>query len=294
MACLTCNDDAVGGHSEFKSGCEAALHDAIEQHAISVQYQPQFDLQTGAGCGVEALARWVQSSGQMVTPAAFIPVAEETGMIHSLGAWVLECACTEALTWCGAASAPGRLSVNVSPLQIDASFVDVVRGILARTGFPVHRLELEITESAFLGSAQETISYLRRWKNLGVRISLDDFGVGYSCLSYLCRLPLDRLKLDKSMIDRIPSDKKSVAVVRSIISPADALGLDVIAEGVETQSQLSVLADLGCNQAQGYLFARPMPAKAAQVALNKSWGNRAMFMPGLPSINTSTGEWHAA
>jgi EAL domain-containing protein (putative c-di-GMP-specific phosphodiesterase class I) len=255
---------------------ELALAEALRLNALHVEYQPQFDLDSGKGCGVEALARWTRSSGECVAPSVFIPLAERAGMIHALGAWILQAACATASAWCNRGSRPTTLSVNVSALQIDEQFSTVIERALKLSRFPANRLELEITESALIANPALTIEHLDEWKQLGVRIALDDFGTGYSSLSYLTRLPVDRLKLDRSLIHRMTLDRKSAAVMRSIVSLGAELDMEVIAEGVETEVQLQMLRDLGCPQVQGYLLGRPMPAEQAQSVLGRPWGNRPM------------------
>jgi EAL domain-containing protein (putative c-di-GMP-specific phosphodiesterase class I)/PAS domain-containing protein len=252
----------------------ANLGDAIQLHALSIQYQPQFELHTGRGCGVEALARWTRSTGEIIAPSVFIPLAERVGMIHALGAWVLKSACQTAYAWCSRDAQRTTLSVNVSALQINEEFCTVIGRTLKESGFPAKHLELEITESVLIGNAELTIECLKQWKRLGVQIAVDDFGTGYSSLNYLSRLPVDHLKLDQSLIHRMTLDAKSKTVIRSIISLGADLGIDVIAEGVETEQQFQMLQDLGCPRVQGYLLGRPMPPKQAQLALRKAWGNR--------------------
>jgi EAL domain-containing protein (putative c-di-GMP-specific phosphodiesterase class I) len=263
----------------------AEFGDAMERHALSVHYQPQFDIKTGRGCGVEALARWVLCSGENIAPSVFIPLAERAGIIHSLGAWMLKSACETAYAWCSRDAQRTTLSVNVSALQIDEDFYAVLRRTLEKSGFPAKQLELEITESALLANPDLTIDCLKQWKTLGVRIAMDDFGTDSSSLTYLCRLPVDRLKLDQSLTHRMTLDSKSAEVARLIVSLGTELGIDIIAKGVETEQQLKMLTDLGCPRAQGYLLGRPMPAKQAQLALRKVWGNRVMPIPS-PSRNT--------
>jgi EAL domain-containing protein (putative c-di-GMP-specific phosphodiesterase class I) len=257
-----------------------ALGDAMQRHALSVHYQPQFDVKTGRGCGVEALARWVLCSGESIAPSVFIPVAERSGLIHALGAWMLNSACETAYAWCGREAQRTTLSVNVSALQIDEDFNTILGRTLEKSHFPAQQLELEITESALIANPELTIGYLKQWKEMGVRIAMDDFGTGYSSLSYLSRLPVDCLKLDQSLIHRMTQDVKTAAVTRLIVSMGAELGIDVVAEGVETERQLKMLTDLNCPRVQGYLLGRPMPAKQAQIALRKPWGNRP---PPLPS-----------
>ena len=268
---------------------EASLGDALQHRALGIQYQPQFELHTGRGCGVEALARWTLCSGQIVSPSVFIPVAERTGLIHALGAWVLKSACETAHAWCSRDAQRTTLSVNVSPLQINEEFCAVIQHTLKDSGFPAKHLELEITESALIGNADLTIECLKQWKRLGVQIAVDDFGTGYSSLNYLSRLPVDRLKLDQSLIHQMTLDAKSATVMRSIISLGAELGIDVIAEGVETEQQFRMLEDLGCPRVQGYLLGRPMPPKQAQVALRKAWGNRPSpaFRPSRIAVGES-------
>lgn len=270
------------------SRLEARLTDALQRQQLIIQFQPQFELHTGRGCGVEALARWTLCNGQTVGPSVFIPLAERIGMIDALGAWVLKAACEAAYTWCRDAQRT-TLSVNVSALQIHDDFSTVIRQTLKNSGFPAKQLELEITESALVGHADQTIECLNQWKRLGVQIAVDDFGTGYSSLNYLSRLPVDRLKLDQSLIHRMTVDAKSATVLRSIISLGAELGIDVVAEGVETEQQLRMLQDFGCPRVQGYLLARPMSPKQASVVLRKAWGNRTVpiFHP-----KTTYGEAH--
>lgn len=270
---------------------EIELGDALQRHALSVQYQPQYDLKTGRGCGVEALARWVLSTGEIIPPSVFIPVAERAGLIHDLGAWVLQSACESAVAWCGRPRPLATLSVNVSALQIDRDFCDIVGRTLKHFGFSAGQLELEITESALIANADLTIEYLQEWKRLGVRIAVDDFGTGYSSLIYLSRLPIDRLKLDRSLVHMMTQSTKSAAVMRSIVALGAELGIDVMAEGVETEQQFQMLTDLECPRVQGYLLGRPMSATQAQIALRKTWGNRLKqeFRP----VRQAVGESHA-
>jgi EAL domain-containing protein (putative c-di-GMP-specific phosphodiesterase class I) len=251
---------------------ELDLGDALRRHALSVQYQPQFDLRTGRGCGVEALARWTRSTGESVPPSKFIPIAERSGMIGDLGAWVLQSACEALAHWCARIPLM-TLSVNVSALQIGEEFSGTLRRTLKQFHFPERQLELEITESALLEDTDQSIECLKEWRRLGVRVAVDDFGSGYSSLNYLTRLPVDRLKLDQSLIRMMTSDTRGAAIIKTILSLGSTLGIDVIAEGVETEDELRMLMQLGCRGAQGYLLGRPMTATQAQVVLKKPWGN---------------------
>jgi EAL domain-containing protein (putative c-di-GMP-specific phosphodiesterase class I) len=251
---------------------EAGLHDALQRHAIGVHYQPQFNLQSGCGCGVEALARWVLVSGENVAPAFFIPVAERGGLIDTLGSRVLQSACNTAAAWRGSEAERLTVSVNVSTLQINGKFFRTLAGILETSGLQGPRLELEIAEAAVLANTDLTARCLKQWKELGVRIAVNA-GTNYSSLAYLSRLPIDRLKLDQSLIRNMLLGDQAAGLVNALISLGAELGIDVIAEGVETEPQFQMLKELGCLQVQGYLLGRPMPAVQAQIALRKPWGN---------------------
>jgi predicted signal transduction protein with EAL and GGDEF domain len=252
---------------------EAGLDEALQRHAIGVHYQPQFELQSGRGCGLKALARWILTSGDCVAPAIFIPVAEQAGMIDTLGASVLQSACNTAAAWRGRDAERLTVSVNVSTRQINGKFFRTLGGVLETSGLQARCLELEIAESAVLANRDLTAECLRQWKRLGVRIAVNHAGTNYSSLSYLSQLPIDRLRLDKSLIRDLTLDNGAAGVVHALISLGAELGVEVIAEGVETGPQFHMLTELGCPQVQGYLFARAMPAVQAQVALRKPWGN---------------------
>jgi len=250
------------------------LDEALRGSGFSLEFQPQFGLAAGEGRGFEALARWTLPSGITIAPSTFIPFAERTGMIHALGAWVLQAACEAAQSCCSCGPVAPTLSVNVSARQVNRDFHSVIRECLNRTGFPAKQLVLEITESALMAETPLTIACLSQWKELGIQIALDDFGTGYSSLNYLGRLPVDRLKVDQSLVHRMATDRKSAIVMRSILALGSDLGLCVVAEGIETEHQLQMLMDFGCPQAQGYLLGRPMPVRQAQVTLRRAWGNR--------------------
>jgi EAL domain-containing protein (putative c-di-GMP-specific phosphodiesterase class I)/GGDEF domain-containing protein len=260
--------------AESRPPVEEGLDDALRRDAIGVHYQPQFDLQSGRGCGVEALARWSLASGINVAPAIFIPVAERSGMIDTLGASVLRSACETIAGWRGGRDAERlTVSVNVSTLQINQKFFKVLSKILETSGLEPRRLELEIAEAAVIENSQLVAQSLKQWKQLGVRVAVNHAGTNYSSLGYLSRLPIDRLKLDRSLIQGMTLDDKAAGVIHAMISLGAALAIDVIAEGVETEQQFQLLTHLGCRQVQGYLLGRPMPALQAQVALRKPWGN---------------------
>jgi EAL domain-containing protein (putative c-di-GMP-specific phosphodiesterase class I) len=282
-----------GGRSTEKPifRIDRELAAALDREAISVQYQPQYEVATGRCCGVEALARWILPTGRNVAPSAFIPVAEQFGMIHDLGRLMLKKACATARPWCSSGAEPFTLSINVSALQIDAAFCRLLERTLKQFRFPAAQLELEITESALIVNPTRTIDYLNEWKRLGVRIAIDDFGTGYSSLYYLTRLPVDRLKIDRSLVQRLTLDFKSVSVMRLILALATELAFDVIAEGVETKQELRMLADLGCPKVQGYLLCRPLPAHQAQIALATTYAD--LVRPSLGD-HLAENEAHAA
>jgi diguanylate cyclase (GGDEF)-like protein/PAS domain S-box-containing protein len=268
----------VERHAKQQLRLETGLRNAITQHELILHYQPQFEIQSGRVCGIEALARWLRSDGEAVAPSVFIPLAEHTGLIAALGEWVLQEACETVATWQGLGEEPPTLCVNVSAHQICKQFSATIARVVELTGFPAERLELEITESVLITNAQLVLECLEQWKRLGVRIAVDDFGTGYSSLSYLSLLPVDRLKLDKSLIQSMTSEPKDAAIVRAIISLGEELGVAVIAEGVETEDQFEMLQRLGCQQVQGYLLAPPACATDARTLLMSRWGAR-------PSIN---------
>jgi EAL domain-containing protein (putative c-di-GMP-specific phosphodiesterase class I)/GGDEF domain-containing protein len=252
---------------------EAGLDDALRRHAIGVHYQPQFDLDSGRSCGVEALARWYLTSGEAVAPTVFIPAAERAGMIAALGAQVLKIACDAAATWRGRESQHLILSVKVSTLQINAAFSATLQEVLRTSGFASQRLELEVAEEALLADCSAITRCLLDWKNMGVRIAVIHAGNDYSSLRYLSKAPIDRLKLDRALIGRMQSSDHDAGMVRALIALGLELGIDVIAEGVETEAQLHTLMQLRCPQAQGFLLGRPMPLVPVQIALRKRWGN---------------------
>jgi len=266
---------------------ETGLRNAIQHHELSLHYQPQFELHSGRACGVEALARWFRPDGETIAPALFIPLAEQTGLITTLGAWVLQEACTTVAGWRSPGGRPPTLCVNVSTQQICGEFATIIARVIELTGFPAARLELEITESVLIKNADLVLECLTECKQLGVRIAVDDFGTGYSSLSYLSRLPVDRLKLDKSLIHSMTSEPKDAAIVRALISLGAELGFAVIAEGVETEGQFQMLNDLGCQHVQGYLLARPTCAAEARALLTRRWGDRRPVHSHVAGIATA-------
>ncbi len=236
---------------------EADLRRALEDEELRLHYQPVIDVSDGSFVGAEALVRWQHPERGLLAPAEFIAVAEDSGLIAPLGAWVLEEACRQALGWGG-----GRfVSVNLSPRQLSHSDVPaLLQRALAETGVDPALIELEITENVLMEQSAGALATLRRLKAMGVRLMLDDFGTGWSSLAYLKRFPLDGLKIDREFVDGLGSEPEDTAIVAAVLSMASALELDVIAEGVETEAQLAWLRERGCGLAQGFLLGRPMPA----------------------------------
>jgi EAL domain-containing protein (putative c-di-GMP-specific phosphodiesterase class I) len=210
--------------------------------------------------GVEALLRWTTGDGERVSPVDFIPIAESTGQIGSIGRWVLETACEQLSLWLREKTGPTRIAVNVSVVQLrEVDFVEFVVGLMAQHKIPPGSLELEITESRLIGSEPEVIARLEKLQAAGTKLSLDDFGTGYSSLSQLKRLPIAKLKIDRSFVDGIEHDSSNMALVEAIVRIGSNLGLTVVAEGVETKEQAEILREVGANELQGYFFARPGP-----------------------------------
>ncbi|MEJ6003183.1 sensor domain-containing protein [Paucibacter soli] len=239
-----------------------ALRHANEAAQFRLEYQPQVRLADGALVGAEALLRWRHPTRGPISPAEFIPLAEDTGLIIPIGRWVLEQACAQAARWQGQPGKPQQVAVNVSARQLRQSdFIDTVDVILKETGCPPQALELEVTESLLLEDAEQAIALLGQLASRGVRVAIDDFGTGYSSLSYLKRMPVQTLKIDRSFVHELGSDSNVAAIARTVIVLARSLNLDVLAEGVETAEQAEWLRREGCDWAQGWHYGRPMPAE---------------------------------
>ncbi len=249
---------------------EARLRIALENRALQLAFQPQYALRTGRLVGLEALVRWRDPELGQVSPDRFIPVAEDTAQILELGEFVLYEACLQASRWRAAGRPIARVAVNLSPAQFAyQDLVDTVARILRATGLPAEALELEITEGTLMRDRHGAVATLEALHALGVTIALDDFGTGYSSLSYLKRFPLDKIKIDRSFVADLPDDPDDAAITRTIISLGKTLGLKVLAEGVETPAQRDFLLREGCDEAQGYLFARPLTADQLEAMLGE-------------------------
>lgn len=236
---------------------EQDLRQALARNKLTIHYQPLLDLMTGFEVGFEALIRWDHPEKGMVSPATFIPIAESSGLIMPIGKWVLDQACVQAMSW----RENLTVAVNISPVQFKSSaLVKTVANALTTSGLPAYRLELEITESNLLENSSETLAVLKSLKDLGVVIALDDFGTGYSGLGYLNSFPIDKIKIDRSFIRDLGKKTKSDELVRAAIAIGQNLGITTLAEGIETQMQLDLLRSMGCQQGQGFLFSRAIPA----------------------------------
>ncbi|MDG4867467.1 EAL domain-containing protein [Guyparkeria sp. 1SP6A2] len=255
-------DESLTSSARQRTELETRLRRAIEQEDLEMHYQPQVDIQTGQMIGAEALVRWRDGSRGLIPPAVFIPIAEQSGLIRALGEWVLRDVCRQGREWLDAGLAVPRLAVNLSAQQLqEADLVDRVRQILVDTGYPADGLELELTESALMHRQEHAMSVLHQLKDLGVQLAIDDFGTGYSSLAYLRQFPVEVLKIDKRFIDDLAENDDDREIATAILAMGHALGLSVLAEGVETAEQLGFLRDNGCDSFQGYLFSPPLPAQ---------------------------------
>ena len=259
---------------------EANLRRALQNEELYLHYQPQIDLRSGRIVGVEALIRWNCRDMGQLSPSEFIPVAEESGIIVDLGRWVLQSACRQAAVWCkaGLLDSLEHVAVNLSACQArDPGLMDDIRAILHETQLPHGLLELEITEGVLMDNIHANVELMRRLQETGIHLSIDDFGTGYSSMSYLKRLPIDQLKIDRSFVHDLPGEGE--AIVTAIIAMAHSLHLKVVAEGVETLRQVEFLRTAGCDNVQGFFFARPMTAAQLTALLleRRDWSTRTIL-----------------
>ena len=259
---------SIANNSFERLVLENSLRRALERNEFRLYYQPQIDLRSGKTIGAEALIRWQHPDLGFIPPLEFIPIAEETGLIHPIGEWVLKTACEQKKLWDQQGFKSFRISVNLSARQFHyANLVDMVGDIIRKSGIDSKDLDLELTESTIMDRLEETTLTLRRLKNMGTHISIDDFGTGYSSLMYLKTFPIDTIKIDKSFVKDVTTDSDDQAITQAIISMAHSLKLDVVAEGVETKEQLEILKSQSCDIVQGYLFSKPIPVDDIPVFL---------------------------
>jgi diguanylate cyclase (GGDEF)-like protein len=251
-------EPAMDASAKARLTMELDLRQALIDGGFEIHYQPLVSLASGEITGCEALLRWRHPDRGMISPAQFIPIAEDTGLINEIGDWVLRTACAEAAAW----PAHIRLAVNVSPVQFKSGTLALkIMAALAASNLPAERLELEITEAVLIRDDEAALAILHRLRAIGVRIALDDFGTGYSSLSYLKRFPFDKIKIDRCFVSDINEADGSSSIVQAVVNIAAALHMTTAAEGVETEAQRALLRKLGCTEMQGYLFSRARPAK---------------------------------
>jgi EAL domain-containing protein (putative c-di-GMP-specific phosphodiesterase class I) len=249
---------------------EGDLRGAVDRHEFVLHYQPKADLKSGAISGFEALLRWNHPLRGLVPPAEFIPILEDTGLIDEVGDWVIRQACEQIRLWQLAGLPHYPVAVNLSARQFSQSGLETTIGsILDESQIDAGLLEIELTESVLMSDSEDALRVLDNIKQRGIRLSVDDFGTGYSSLAYLKRFPLDSLKIDRAFIRDITTDSGGATIAKAIINLAHSLKLKVVAEGVEKQAQLDFLRDHGCDEIQGFLFARPMPAAECERAMRE-------------------------
>jgi diguanylate cyclase (GGDEF)-like protein/PAS domain S-box-containing protein len=264
---------------------ESDLRRAIEGKELVVHYQPIVEIATGAVSGVEALVRWKHPTRGLIAPTAFIPIAEDSGLIVKLGHWVLREACRQTAEWIRRAASPElTVSVNISAGQLRPGFVEDVGAILAEQGLPAEHLVLEMTESVLMDHTEENLAYFTQFKEMGVRIAIDDFGTGYSSLSYLHRFPIDVLKIDRAFVDTIGDSESDRALVTTIIQLGKSLRVKTVAEGIETEFQMHALEEMGCVLGQGYFYSRPLAGRQIERLL----GPGVDVRPGITRPRTRT------
>jgi EAL domain-containing protein (putative c-di-GMP-specific phosphodiesterase class I) len=246
---------------------ENNIRHALEQNEFLLYYQPKIDTKDEAIIGAEALIRWNNPARGLVPPGEFIPIAEESGLILQVGAWVLRHACKQCKDWLNEGLKPIRISINVASHQLrSGDFADQVVAILAETGLPANLLELEITESNMMDNSVACMKVLRTFRDMGIHISIDDFGTGYSCLSYLSRFPITTLKIDRAFVNNL-QDSNNAEITRAIISLSHSLKLDVIAEGAEVADQVKFLGIHGCTVVQGFFYSKPVSTEVFEKML---------------------------
>jgi diguanylate cyclase (GGDEF)-like protein/PAS domain S-box-containing protein len=261
---------AMNAQALERIALESSLRRVFEREELRIHYQPQMDLKTGRIAGLEGLIRWEHPAGEIITPSVFVPLAEETGLIVPIGEWVLRSGCYQLKNWLDAGFPPMRLGINVSGLQFQKSdFADLVLQVLRECGLPPRFLNLEITETVIMRNESAAIATMRKLREVGVTIAIDDFGTGFSSLSSLKDLPADHLKIDRAFVQNLPDSANEANIARYIVKLAHDLKLKVIAEGIENQQQLRFLREVGCDEIQGFLISRPLPAEQITQLLEK-------------------------
>jgi diguanylate cyclase (GGDEF)-like protein len=257
--CFQMFDKKLNETVRRRATLEQALHEAVPLEQVAVAYQPQIELATGRVVGFEALLRWTHPNHGAVLPDEFVPIAERSGLINNLGAWVLHESCRQVVAWGAAGLPPVRVAVNLATAQFRGSDVPrLVAEVLDATGLPPAQLELEITETGVMQDMRDASEVLRCLAALGVTLAIDDFGTGYSSLSYLRKLPVDKIKIDRSFVSDVVGNEDAAAVAKAMVGLAHTLRLSVVAEGVETEAQEAFIRDTGCKYGQGFLYGRPM------------------------------------
>jgi EAL domain-containing protein (putative c-di-GMP-specific phosphodiesterase class I) len=275
---------------------ENDLRHALERNELVLLYQPVLDLASCRLAGAEALIRWRHPSGTLLSPLEFIPLAEETGLIADIGNWVLREACTQGALW--RAALPGdeandfRVAVNLSGRQLAPALVANVERALADTGIEPSTLVLEMTESVMITSTADAVDLLRQLKRLGIQLAIDDFGTGYSSLSYLSRFPVDLLKIDRSFIEKLATDAQSAELVQTIVQLGRSLGLETVAEGIESTEQLEELSRIGCDFGQGFLFSGPVEAREITKRMRDRRSTYDAGEPSVMALATATANGH--
>ena len=268
---------------------DTGIHKALDNNEFNLVYQPQINLRTGEIVGVEALLRWDHPEHGSVSPAEFIPFAEESGLIVDIGLWVLKTACAELNQWRLAGLPEIRMSINISARQLMEEYiVSDILTVLKDYDIPGHALELEITENAIMDDMDSVIRKLKELSHEGITIAIDDFGTGYSSLSYLHKLPIQTLKIDRTFLKESRINKGDNTIINTIVAMAKGLNLNVIAEGVETQTQLDYLREIECSEAQGFLFGKPLPPDViAQLLIQEPYAT-----PDSKSRSAKGSHWH--
>ncbi len=281
----------MNSHILARVSMEANLKNALKKNEFLVYYQPQVEAATGRFIGLEALIRWQHPEKGLVQPNDFIPLSEETGLIIPIGEFVLKTACRQAITFIDSGLPRLRMAVNISGKQFkEKNLVDTLVQILYETGLDPQYLEVELTESSLIDDVDKTINMLKKIKETGVKVAIDDFGTGYSSMNYLKQFPLDTLKIDYTFVKDIETSSDDVAITKAIIAMAKSLGLSTIAEGVETEKQYEILCDMGCDEIQGFLISRPVPAEDIVSLINRLASGRCEPTAGrIPYFNSDNG-----